>query len=97
MHNTKLVFQEILLKKIVRLFPHFTPESITQNSVNCWWDNGEPLDQDNIIFFLKADSVVLDLDSVNNYRLGDLITGIVPETYKIGDCSGKTQHFRGYA
>jgi hypothetical protein len=36
---------------------------------------------------------VLAVGAVNNYRLGDLITGIVPETYKIGDCSGKRSVF----
>jgi 2,4-dienoyl-CoA reductase-like NADH-dependent reductase (Old Yellow Enzyme family)/thioredoxin reductase len=93
MHNTKLVFQEYLLNNNVRLFPHCTPESITENGVNCWWDSGEPPEKDNIFFFLKADSVVLAVGAVNNYRLGDLISSIVPETYKIGDCSGKRSVF----
>jgi thioredoxin reductase len=93
MHNTKMVFHEYLLKNNVRLFPNCTPESITENGVNCWWDSGEPPEKDNIFFFLKADNVVLAVGAVNNYRLGDLITGIVPETYKIGDCSGKRSVF----
>jgi 2,4-dienoyl-CoA reductase-like NADH-dependent reductase (Old Yellow Enzyme family)/thioredoxin reductase len=93
MHNTKLVFQEYLLKNNVRLFPHCTPESITENGVNCWWDSGEPPEKDNIFFFLKADTVVLAVGAVNNYRLGDLISTLVPETYKVGDCSGKRSIF----
>jgi len=93
MHNSKLVFQEYLLKYNVRLFPHCTPESITEKGVNCWWDSGEPPEQDNIFFFLKADTVILAVGAVNNGRLGDLICGIVPETYKIGDCSGKRSIF----
>jgi 2,4-dienoyl-CoA reductase-like NADH-dependent reductase (Old Yellow Enzyme family)/thioredoxin reductase len=93
MHNTKLVFQELLLKNNVRLFPHCTPESITENGVNCWWDSGEPPEKDNVFFFLKADTIVLAVGAVNNYRLGDLITGTVPEIYKIGDCSGKRSVF----
>ena len=92
-HNTKLVFQELLLKYDVHLHPHCIPESITENGVNCWWDSGEPPEKDNIFFFLKADTVVLAVGAVNNYRLGDLITGFVPEVYKIGDCSGKRSVF----
>jgi 2,4-dienoyl-CoA reductase-like NADH-dependent reductase (Old Yellow Enzyme family)/thioredoxin reductase len=93
MHNAKLVFQEYLLKYNIRLFPHCTPESITENGINCWWDSGEPPEQDNIFFFLKADTVVLAVGAVNNSRLGDLTSGIIPETYKIGDCSGKRSIF----
>lgn len=92
-HNTKLVMQELLLKSDIRLFPHCTPESITENGVNCWWDSGEAPEKDNVFFFLKADTVVLAVGAVNNYRLGDLITSIVPEVYKIGDCSGKRSIF----
>ena len=92
-HNNKLIFQEYLLKNDVRLFPHCTPESITDEGVNCWWDSGEAPEKDPIFFFLKAETVVLAVGAVNNYRLGDLITGFVPETYKIGDCSGKRSVF----
>jgi 2,4-dienoyl-CoA reductase (NADPH2) len=93
MHNTKLVFFERLLENKVRLFPHCTPESITENGVNSWWDSGEPPEKENIFFFLKADTVVLAVGAADNYRLGDLISTIVPETYKIGDCSGKRNIF----
>ena len=93
MHNTKLVFFEQLLENNVRLFPHCTPESITENGVNCWWDSGEPSENDNIFFFLKADSVVIAIGAVDNCRLGDLISTFVPETYKIGDCAGKRSIF----
>ncbi len=92
-HNSKLVFQELLLKANVRLLPHCTPESITEEGVNCWWDSGEPPEKENVFFFLKADSVVLAVGAINNYRLGDLITSLVPEVYKIGDCSGKRSIF----
>jgi 2,4-dienoyl-CoA reductase-like NADH-dependent reductase (Old Yellow Enzyme family)/thioredoxin reductase len=93
MHNTKLVLQERLIKENVRLFPHCTPERITLNGINCWWDSGEPPDKDNIFFFLKADTIVLAVGAISNGRLGDLISSIVPETYKIGDCSGKRSVF----
>ncbi len=93
MHNTKLVFKEYLLKYDVRLHPHCVPESIVETGVNCWWDSGEPPDKDNIFFFLKADTVILAVGAVNNYRLGDMVTGFVPEVYKIGDCSGKRSVF----
>jgi 2,4-dienoyl-CoA reductase-like NADH-dependent reductase (Old Yellow Enzyme family)/thioredoxin reductase len=93
MHNSKLVFQELLLEKDVRLFPHCTPESITPEGVNCWWDSGEPPDKEQVFFFLKVDTIVLAVGAVNNSRLADLISSIVPETYKIGDCSGKRSIF----
>jgi 2,4-dienoyl-CoA reductase-like NADH-dependent reductase (Old Yellow Enzyme family)/thioredoxin reductase len=93
MHNSKLVLQELLLEKDVRLFPNSTPESVTPEGVNCWWDSGEPPDKDPVFFFLKADTIVLAAGAVNNSRLADLISSIVPETYKIGDCSGKRSIF----
>jgi hypothetical protein len=93
MHNSKLVFQELLLERNVRLFPDCTPESITPEGVNLWWDSGAPPDKEPVFFFLKADTVVLAVGAVNNSRLADLISSIVPETYKIGDCSGKRSIF----
>ncbi len=93
MHNSKIVFQELLLNNGVRLFPNCTPESITPSGVNCWWDSGEPPEKENIFFFLKADTIVLAVGAINNSRLGDLISSIIPETYKIGDCSGKRSIF----
>jgi 2,4-dienoyl-CoA reductase-like NADH-dependent reductase (Old Yellow Enzyme family)/thioredoxin reductase len=92
-HNSKLVFQELLLNYDIRLHPHCTPESITPNGVNCWWDAGEPPEKENVFFFLKADTVVLAVGAVNNSRLGDLVTSLAPEVYKIGDCSGKRSIF----
>jgi 2-polyprenyl-6-methoxyphenol hydroxylase-like FAD-dependent oxidoreductase len=93
MHNSKLVFQELLLANDVRLFPYCTPESITPEGVNCWWDSGEPPEKEPVFFFLNADTIVLAVGAVNNSRLADLISSIVPETYKIGDCSGKRSIF----
>jgi 2,4-dienoyl-CoA reductase-like NADH-dependent reductase (Old Yellow Enzyme family)/thioredoxin reductase len=93
MHNSKLVFQDLLLANNVRLLPNSTPESITPEGVNCWWDSGEPPEKEPVFFFLKADTVVLAVGAVNNSRLADLISSIVPETYKIGDCSGKRSVF----
>ena len=94
MHNLKLVYQDLLLASDVRLFPNCTPESITPDGVNCWWESGEPPEgKEPVFFFLKADTVVLAVGAVNNSRLGDLISSIVPETYKIGDCSGKRSIF----
>ncbi len=93
MHNSKLVFQELLLENNVRLFPYCTPESITPEGVNCWWDSGEPPEKEPVFFFLKADTIVLAVGAVNNSRLADLISSIIPETYKIGDCSGKRSIF----
>ena len=93
MHNAKLVMQEQLLKANIRLLPNCTPESITEHGINCWWDAGEAPDKENIFFFLEADTIVLAVGAVNNSRLADMITGFVPETYKIGDCSGKRSVF----
>ena len=92
-HNAKLVFQEQLLNLDVRLHPNCVPESITENGVNCWWDAGEPPEKENIFFFLKADTIILATGAANNYRLGDIITSLAPEVYKIGDCSGKRSVF----
>jgi 2,4-dienoyl-CoA reductase-like NADH-dependent reductase (Old Yellow Enzyme family)/thioredoxin reductase len=93
MHNAKLVFQEYLLERNVRLFPHCVPESITPEGVNCWWDAGEPPEKENVFFFLKADTVVLAVGAASDSRLGDLITSLAPEVHKIGDCSGKRNIF----
>ena len=93
MHNSKLVFQDLLLANDVRLFPHSTPDSSTPEGVNCWWDAGEPPEKEPVFFFLKADTIVLAVGAVNNSRLADLISSVVPETYKIGDCSGKRSVF----
>jgi len=93
MHNSKLVFQELLLKNNVRLFPHCTPESITEKGINCWWDSGEPPEKDNDFIFLKAATIVLATGATNNSRLGDMISGFIPETWKVGDCSGKRSVF----
>ena len=66
---------------------------ITPEGVNLWWDSGEAPDKEPVFFFLKADTIVLAVGAVNNSRQADLISSIVPETYKIGDCSGKRSIF----
>jgi 2,4-dienoyl-CoA reductase (NADPH2) len=92
-HNTKMVLQEQLIAANIRLFPNCVPDSITEHGINCYWDASEAPEKDNIFFYLKADTVVLAVGAVNNSRLGDQISGFVPETYKIGDCSGKRSVF----
>jgi 2,4-dienoyl-CoA reductase-like NADH-dependent reductase (Old Yellow Enzyme family)/thioredoxin reductase len=92
-HNAKLVFMEYLLKNDVRLHPNCVPDSITEKGVNCWWDSGDGAARDNIFYFLPADTVVLAVGAANDYRLGDLISGLPVEAYKIGDCSGKRSVF----
>jgi hypothetical protein len=88
-----LVFQELLLKNEVSLYPNCVPDTITEKGVNCWWESGEPPEKDRVFFFLPADSVVLAVGATNDSRLGDIVFSVVPEVYKIGDCSGKRSIF----
>ena len=69
------------------------PDSITEKGVNCWFDSGDAKERDNLFFFLPADTVVLAVGVTNDNTLGEEILAIVPETYLIGDCSGKRTVF----
>jgi 2,4-dienoyl-CoA reductase-like NADH-dependent reductase (Old Yellow Enzyme family)/thioredoxin reductase len=92
-HNTKLVLLENLVKYRVRLYPDSIPDSITEKGVNIWWDSGEPPAKDQVFFFLKVDTVVLAVGAKNESQLGDELSGLMSEVYKIGDCAGRRSVF----
>jgi NADPH-dependent 2,4-dienoyl-CoA reductase/sulfur reductase-like enzyme len=92
-HNLKMTLLEYFIKYGVRMYPNSTPESITEKGVNCWWDAGDANTKDSVFFFLPADTIVLAVGAVNDYRLGEELSGMLPEVYKIGDCDGKRSIF----
>jgi 2-enoate reductase len=92
-HNFKQTFIEYLVKYGVRMYPYTVADSITNEGVNCWMDAGEPPAKENLFFFLKADTVVLAVGSVNNDRPAMELKDSAPEAYKIGDCDGKRNIF----
>jgi 2,4-dienoyl-CoA reductase (NADPH2) len=91
--DTKAAIMELLLKNDVRIHSNCVPDSITEKGVNCWWDSGDGTTRENVFIFLPADTVVLAVGAANDYRLGDMISGLPVEVYKIGDCSGKRSVF----
>ncbi|HEX2965740.1 MAG TPA: FAD-dependent oxidoreductase, partial [Syntrophorhabdaceae bacterium] len=93
LHNLKQTMWEFLVKAGVRMFEFTVPDSITDKGVNCWYDSGDAKERDNLFFFLPADTIVLAVGVNNNSILGEEIAGIIPETYLIGDCSGKRTVF----
>jgi len=86
-HNLKLSFLELLVKHRVRLYPNSVLDSITKKGVNLWWDSGEPPVKDNVFYFLPTDTVVLATGARSENRLGDELSGLMPEVYRIGDCA----------
>lgn len=88
-HNTKLILYEFLIKKGIRLYPYTVPDSVTEKGLNVLIDSGEPSEKDYIFSFLKADTVVLAVGAVNDNRLGEEVSGTMPEVYQIGDCAGR--------
>ncbi|OGO20463.1 MAG: hypothetical protein A2144_00815 [Chloroflexi bacterium RBG_16_50_9] len=85
----KLAIMEILIKHYVRTYLNSTLDSITENGVNIVWDAGEPAVRGGDryeILFLKADTVVIATGSKSERRLGERLSGFVPEVYMIGDC-----------
>ena len=93
LHNLKQTMWEFLVKARVHMFDFTVPDSITEKGVNCWFDSGDAKERDNLFFFLPADTVVLAVGVTSNSMLGEEITGIIPETYLIGDCAGKRTVF----
>jgi len=93
MHNLKQTLMEFLVKARVHMYDYTVPDSITEKGVNCWYDSGDAKERDNLFFFLPADTVVLAVGVTNDNVLGEEISGIIPETYLIGDCSGKRTVF----
>jgi len=93
LHNLKQTMLEFLVKARVHMFDFTVPDSITEKGVNCWFDSGDAKERDNLFFFLPADTVVLAVGVRSDNMLGEEISGIIPETYLIGDCSGKRTVF----
>jgi 2,4-dienoyl-CoA reductase-like NADH-dependent reductase (Old Yellow Enzyme family)/thioredoxin reductase len=93
LHNLKQTMVEFLIKARVHMFDFTVPDSITEKGINCWFDSGDAKERDNLFFFLPADTVVLAVGVTSDTMLGEEITGIIPETYLIGDCSGKRTVF----
>ena len=92
-HNTKQILLEYLIKKGVRLYPNTLVDSITGKGVNVLIDCGEPPEKDNVFAFLKSDTVVLAVGAVNDNRLGEELSGILPEVHQIGDAAGRRNIF----
>ncbi len=93
LHNLKQTMLEFLVKARVHMYDFTVPDSITEKGVNCWFDSGDAKERDNLFFFLPADTVVLAVGVTNDNMLGEEISAIIPETYLIGDCSGKRTVF----
>ena len=90
--NLKPAIVDNLIKLGVYLFPHSTPDSITENGVNIWWDSfGEG--QPGAFAFIKADTVVLAVGSENNDTISNKLKDDVPEVHVIGDSAGKRSVF----
>ncbi len=92
-HNLRATLFEYLVKYGVYIYEHTIADSITEKGVNCWRTGSDNSERDNLFFFLPADSIVLAVGAVNNNQLGDELTGLVPEVYKVGDCAGKRSIF----
>jgi NADPH-dependent 2,4-dienoyl-CoA reductase/sulfur reductase-like enzyme len=88
-HNQKLALQDKLVNLGVRVYPYTTPDGITENGVNLWWNSAEPPQVDNVFFFLKADTVVLAVGAESVNQLGEELKGIASEVVMIGDATGK--------
>jgi len=93
LHNLKQTMLEFLVKARVHMYEFTVPDSITEKGLNCWFNSGDSKERDDLFFFLPADTVVLAVGVSSDYALGEEITGIIPETYLIGDCSGKRTVF----
>jgi 2,4-dienoyl-CoA reductase-like NADH-dependent reductase (Old Yellow Enzyme family)/thioredoxin reductase len=92
-HNLRATLFEFLVQYGAYLFDHTIPDSITEKGVNCWRTSSDANDRDNLFFFLPADTIVLAVGAVSDSWLGDELTGLVPEVYKVGDCAGKRSIF----
>ena len=96
-HNLKMTLLEYFIKYRVRMYPNSTPESITEKGVNCWWDAGDANTRDSVFFFLPADTIVLAVGAVNDYRLGEELSGMLPEVYKIGGLRRQAEYLCRHA
>jgi 2,4-dienoyl-CoA reductase-like NADH-dependent reductase (Old Yellow Enzyme family)/thioredoxin reductase len=88
--TVKLDIMEQLVKYKVRLYPDSTIDSITQKGINIIWDSGEPLLRGSPryeLIFLKADTIVLAIGAKSNRKLGEQLTGYMPEVYIIWDAA----------
>jgi 2,4-dienoyl-CoA reductase (NADPH2) len=88
-HNIKLALLEQLIQRRVAMFPESVLESVTDRGVHILWDGGEPPEAGGPryeVLFLKADTVVLAAGSKSENALGEALSGILPEVYRIGDC-----------
>ena len=93
LHNLKQTMLEFLVKARVHMYDFTVPDSITEKGINCWFDSGDASQRDNLFFFLPADTIVLAVGVTSDNMLGEEITGIIPETYLIGDCAGSRTVF----
>jgi 2,4-dienoyl-CoA reductase-like NADH-dependent reductase (Old Yellow Enzyme family)/thioredoxin reductase len=93
LHNLKQTMLEFLVKARVHMYEFTVPDSITEKGVNCWFNSGDSKERDDLFFFLPADTTVLAVGVFSDNALGEEVTGIIPETYLIGDCSGKRTVF----
>ncbi len=93
MHNLKQTLLEQIVEARIHVYDFTVPDSITDKGVNCWFDSGDANERDNLFFFLPADTVVLAVGVKPDRTLGEEISGIVKETYLIGDCAGKNSVF----
>ena len=93
LHNLKQTMLEFLIRARVHMYEFTVPDSITEKGVNCWFNSGNDKERDDLFFYLPADTVVLAVGVTSDNALGEEITGIIPETYLIGDCSGKRTVF----
>ena len=85
----KLALMENLIKYGVYLYPDSTLERVTENGVYIIWDSGDAPVKGGDRYetlFLKADTVVLAIGSRTENRLGEELSGYMPEVYAIGDC-----------
>jgi len=88
-HNIKLALLENLIKLRVAMFPDSVLESVTDKGVHIIWDGGEPPEKGGPryeVLFLRADTVVLAVGSRSENALGEQLSGLMPEIYKVGDC-----------
>jgi 2,4-dienoyl-CoA reductase-like NADH-dependent reductase (Old Yellow Enzyme family)/thioredoxin reductase len=86
----KLDIMEQLIKYKVRLYSDSTIDSIIPNGINIIWDFGEPLLRGSPryeLMFLKADTIVMAIGSKSDRKLGEQLTGYMPEVYIIGDAA----------
>jgi hypothetical protein len=68
----------------MHVYEYSVPDKVTDKGVNCWWDRSEQQARDNVLFFPKADTIVLAVWAVNNNGIVEL---------RKADCAGKSSIF----